>query len=183
MARLKLQMQVSADGFDASGPDDDAAWREIEPYFRDLLDSTDTIVIGRRTAVEFIPYWDEKAANSDDPWHEIAKRIAGAKKVVFSKTLDKSSWNNTDVEKGDLAEEIKRLKREGKKDIVVYGGISFVAALAKERLIDEFHLFVNPIALGKGERIFGRLDSAQKLKLVKSVAYKRGLVLLHYELG
>lgn len=176
-------MQVSVDGFDSSGPSDDAAWQEFDQYSRDLIDSADTIVIGRKTALGFIPYWDEKANNPGDPWHELAKRIAKARKVVFSKTLDGSPWKNTDIETGDLAEGIKRRKRVGKKDIVVYGGISFVAALARERLIDEFHLFVNPIALGKGERIFGRLDSFQELRLVKSIAYKSGVVLLHYELG
>jgi dihydrofolate reductase len=139
MARLKLQMQVSADGFDANGPDDDAAWREIEPYFRELLDGADTIVIGRKTAIEFIPYWDEKAAKPGDPWHEIARRIAAARKVVFSRTLDMSLWNNTELEAGDLAEAIKQRKRRGEKDMIVSGGISFAAALARERLIDEFH--------------------------------------------
>jgi dihydrofolate reductase len=54
--------------------------------------------------------------------------------------------------------------------------------LVKERLIDEFHLFVNPIALGEGERVFGGLGSSQRLKFVKSVAYNSGLVLLNYEL-
>jgi dihydrofolate reductase len=183
MSRLKLQMQVSADGFAASGPNDDAAWGELEPYSRSLLDSADTIVIGRKTAVEFIPYWDDKAAKRDDPWHEIAKRIAGARKVVFSKTLDRSEWRNTDIEKGDLAKAIGRLKSAGKKDIIVYGGISFVSALVKARLIDEFHLFVNPVALGQGDRIFGDLSSAQQLRLVKSIAYKGGVVLMNYELG
>ncbi|WP_162918325.1 dihydrofolate reductase family protein [Taklimakanibacter deserti] len=181
MKRLKLQMQVSADGFDASGPADDKAWSEMEPHSRDLLDGADTIVIGRKTAVDFIPYWDEKATQREDPWHEIARRIAEARKVVFSKTLAKSEWTNTDVENGDLAEAIGRLKSTAGKDIIVYGGVSFVSALVKSRLIDEFHLFVNPIALGAGKSIFAGLDEAQRLRLKKSVAYTSGVVLLNYE--
>lgn len=183
MSRLKLQMQVSVDGFDASGPDDEQAWNEMESHSRDLLDSADTIVIGRKTAVEFIPYWDEKATRRDDPWHEIARRIAAARKIVFSRTLDKSEWPNTDVENGDLAEAIGRLKSKARKDIIVYGGVSFVSALVKARLIDEFHLFVNPITLGAGKSIFAGLGKAQRLSLKKSVAYKSGIVLLNYELA
>lgn len=181
MSRLKLQMQVSVDGFDANGPNEDVDWNEIRAYSRDLLDSSDTIVLGRKTAVEFIPYWDSAAANPDNEWHDVAQRIAAARKVVFSKTLDGSDWNNTDVENGDMAEAIKRLKNGNKKDIVVYGGTSFVSSLIREELIDEFHLFVNPVALGTGNPIFAELRSAQKFRLVKSIAYDCGLVLLNYE--
>lgn len=181
MSRLKLQMQVSVDGLDANGPNDDVDWNEIKAYSRDLLDSSDTIVLGRKTAAEFIPYWDSAAIEPDNAWHDVAQRIAAARKIVFSKTLDRSEWNNTDIENGDLAEAIKRLKSENKKDIVVYGGTSFVSSLIKEGLIDEFHLFVNPIALGTGRPIFAELRSMQKLRLVKSIAYDSGLVLLNYE--
>lgn len=66
-------------------------------------------------------------------------------------------WDNTELPKGDLADEIKKLKDQGGKDIIVYGGNSFVTALIREGLIDEFHLFVNPVALGHGEPIFGGL--------------------------
>ncbi len=182
MGRLKLQMQITVDGFDANGPSDDLAWDEIRDYSRDLFDNADTIVIGRKTAVDFIPYWDTAATQPDGSWYEVAKRIAEARKIVFSRTLDKSEWNNTSIESGDIAKAIERLKATNKKDIIVYGGVSFVASLIKEKLIDEFHLFVNPIALGKGKSIFSGLEDSQRLKLVKSTAYNSGLVLLNYEL-
>lgn len=181
MSRLKLQMKVSVDGLDANDPNETGDWDEIRAYSRDLLDSSDTIILGRKTAAGFIPYWDSTAAKPDNAWHEVAQRIAAARKIVFSKTLDSSDWNNTDIENGDLAEAIKRLKSTNKKDIVVYGGISFVSSLIREGLIDEFHLFVNPVALGTGKPIFSELRSAQKLRLVKSIAYDGGVVLLNYE--
>lgn len=181
MGKLKLQMQVSIDGSDANGPSEDGAWDEIEGYSRDLLDSADTIVLGRKTAVDFIPYWDKAAVQPEGSWHRVAQRISGANKVVFSKTLDKPAWKNTRIENGDLAEGIKRLKATNKKDIVVYGGVSFVTSLVEEGLIDEFHLFVNPVAIGKEESIFGGLGAPQRFKLVKSIAYNSGVVLLHYE--
>ncbi len=182
MGRLKLQMQITVDGFDANGPNDDLAWDEIRDYSRDLFDNADTIVIGRKTATDFIPYWDTAATQPDGSWYEVAKRIAEARKIVFSRTLDKPEWNNASVERGDIVKAIERLKATNKKDIIVYGGVSFVASLIEEKLIDEFHLFVNPIALGKGKSIFSGLAELQRFKLLKSTSYNSGLVLLNYEL-
>jgi dihydrofolate reductase len=187
MRKLHLQMQMSLDGFVSTGPNDEqkwvtGVWNEIETYVVGLLDATDTILIGRKLAVDYIPHWQGVEKQPDDPFHGVAERICQARKVVFTKTLDRSEWQNTDLAKGDLVAEVKNLKAENGKDIVVYGGSSFVSALLKERLVDEFHFFVNPVALGKGVPVFGELESWQTLKLKKSVAYNSGLVLLNYEL-
>jgi dihydrofolate reductase len=182
MSRLKLQMQITADGFDSTGPNDDLAWDEIRNYSRDLFDSADTIVIGRKTATDFIPYWDSAATQPGGSWYEVAKRIAAARKVVFSRTLNKPEWNNTSIESGDVVEAIERLKATNKNDIIVYGGVSFVATLVENKLIDEFHLFVNPIAAGRGKSIFSGLADSQQFKLIGATPYNSGLVLLNYEL-
>jgi dihydrofolate reductase len=192
MRRLKLQMQMSIDGFVSTGPNDEQhwvtwAWEEIRPHVLGLLDSTDTILIGRKLAVDYIPYWQDVNTKPDDPMHEVAQRIVRAKKVVFTKTLDKSDpiaigWDNTELAKGDLAGEIKKLKSQSGKDIIVYGGSSFVSAIIKEGLIDEFHLFVNPVALGHGEPIFNQLENFKPLKLKESIMYDCGIAMLHYEL-
>jgi dihydrofolate reductase len=118
------------------------------------------LLLAGRLRPDFIPYWDTAATQPDGSWYEVAKRIAKARKVVFSRTLDKPEWNNTAIERGDIVEALERLKTTNKNDIIVHGGISFVASLIEEKLIDEFHLFVNPIALGKGKSIFsGVADS------------------------
>jgi dihydrofolate reductase len=104
-------------------------------------------------------------------------------KVVFTKTLNKSTWVNTEIATGDLTDEINKLKRQdGGKDIIVYGGASFDSSLIKAGLIDEFHLFVNPAAIGNGMTIFKDLNEMQKFILVKSLAFDCRIVLLHYEL-
>ena len=113
--------------------------------------------------------------------YEAAKIKAGQKKIVFTKTLDKSVWENTELARGNLSDEIKNLKNQSGKDIIVYGGSSFVADLLIENLIDEFYLFVNPIALGQGIPIFDKLNEWQRLKLVKSKTFECGLILLNYE--
>jgi dihydrofolate reductase len=186
MRKLKLQMQTSLDGFVSTGPNDEQtwvtwAWDEIKQYVLDLLDTSDTIIIGRKLAVDYIPYWQNTLTKPDDPMHEVAERIVSAKKVVFTKTLDKSEWNNTELAKGNLTDEIKKLKSQGGKDIMVYGGSSFVSALIKEGLIDEFHFFVNPVALGKGVPVFGQVNNFQQLKLKKSITYDSGIVMLNYQ--
>ena len=187
MRKLHLQVQISIDGFVSTGPNDEQqwvtwAWAEIRPYVLGLLDATDTILIGRKLAVDYIPYWQDVNTKPDDPMYEAAQRIVRAKKVVFTKTLDKSEWDNTELAKGDLADVIKKLKNQSGKDMIVYGGSSFVSAIIKEGLIDEFHLFVNPVALGHGEPIFDQLENIQQLKLKKSIVYDCGIVLMNYEL-
>ena len=186
MRKLKLQMQISLDGFVSTGPTDEQswvtwAWDEIKQYVIELIDTTDTIVVGRKLAVDYIPYWQDVVTKSDDPMYEVAKRIVSAKKILFTKTLDKSEWNNTELAKGNLADEIKKLKDQNGKDIIVYGGSSFVSALIKEGLIDELHLFVNPVVLGRGVPIFDQLENFHQLRLKKSIVYDCGIVLLNYE--
>lgn len=111
-----------------------------------------------------------------------AQRIVAAKKIIFTKTLVKSEWNNTELAKGNLPDEIKKLKNQKGKDIIVYGGSSFVSSLISEDLVDEFHFFVNPVALGTGIPIFDKLEDLRQLKLKKSIIYNCGIVMQHYEL-
>jgi dihydrofolate reductase len=179
-------MQVSLDGFNSTGPNDEQkwvtwAWDEIKQHVLDLANSADTEIIGRRLAIDYIPYWPDTYTKPEDPMYEIAKIKANQKKVVFTKTLDKSVWDKTELAKGDLKEEVNELKSRNGKDIIVYGGSSFVSALIKEGLIDEFHFFVNPIALGKGVSAFQDLGNWQKLHLKQTITYNSGLVLLHFE--
>lgn len=186
MRKLKLQMQISIDGFVAAGENDEQtwvtwAWDEIKQYVLDLMDTADTILIGRKLAIDYIPYWQETNSKPDDPMIEVAKRIVRAKKIVFTKTLEQSMWDNTELAKGNLVDEINRLKNQNGKDIIVYGGSSFVSALIKDELIDEYHLFLNPVALGSGVPVFNSVNGFRQLKLKRTITYDSGIVLLNYE--
>jgi dihydrofolate reductase len=79
-----------------------------------------------------------------------------------------------------LSDEVKKVKNQEGRDLIVYGGSSFVSSLIEHGLIDEFHFFVNPIAIGKGISAFAQLESWQQLKLVKSLTCDSGLIILHY---
>lgn len=181
MGRLKLQMQVTVDGMNPEGENKELPLDEVREYSLELLRGAETIILGRRTAIDFIPSWDRTAKQPTDPWHEVGKLISDARKVVFSQADDLPDWKNTMVEHGGLADAVRRLKHEAMADIIVYGGVSFVAALVSLHLIDEFHLFVNPVAQGNGRSIFSALDDPQRLELRKAMPLKGGIVLLNYE--
>ena len=138
--------------------------------------------MGRKMVDGFIPYWTEVMNKPDDLWNAFAKKMVEIPKVVFTKTLYKSEWANTDIATGDLKDEITKLKNLDGGDIIVYGGASFDSSLIKEKLIDEFYLFVNPIIIGKGKTIFKSLE-IQRLMLIESKVFDCGLVLLHYEIN
>jgi dihydrofolate reductase len=154
---------------------------ELKQYVTDITEPVDCIILGRKLAEGFIPYWATVAANLDAPELTAGKKFTDTPKVVFTKTLDKSEWDNTILAKGDLVDEITNLKKQDGKDIIAYGGATFVSALIKHRLIDEFHLFINPTAIGNGMTIFKELDSKQDLTLVKSISFDCGIVVLNYE--
>ncbi len=98
-------------------------------------------------------------------------------KVVFSKTVDRINGQDVQVEKGSIVEAVNHLKRQAGKDIIVYGGATFVASLIKNRLIDELNLFVNPVAISSGMQIFGDRTT---LKLTDSTAYADGILVNTY---
>ena len=188
MRKLKLQVQMTVDGYIA-GRNGEMDWTifnwddELNNYVTGITEPVDTIVLGRKLAEGFIPHWAAVAANPDHPEFTSGKEFTDTHKVVFTKTLVKSrsEWDNTVLAKGDLADEITKLKKQDGKDIIAYGGATFVSALIKHGLIDEFHLFINPAAIGSGMTIFRELESKQDLTLVKSTTFDCGIVVLNYE--
>ena len=102
-------------------------------------------------------------------------------KVVFTKTLDESRWANTVLAKGNIVEEVNRLKNQVGKDILVYGGAGFVSSLIKDNLIDEYNFFINPTAIGNGMTIFGKSENkSSSLKLNHSQTYDCEIVVNIY---
>ncbi|MBS1522513.1 MAG: dihydrofolate reductase family protein [Bacteroidetes bacterium] len=186
MKQLKLQVQISVDGFIAgpNGEMDWLAWNATEDfiqYVTELTDSCDTMLLGRKLADGFIPYWTDITTRPKDPQYSFARKMVDMPKIVFSNTLDKSSWDNTQIAKSDSVTEINDLKKQDGKDIVMYGGAEFVTSVIKAGLIDEYHLFVNPAAAGKGMSIFGGLEKPGQLSLIKATPLTNGIVVLCYK--
>ena len=185
MRTLKLQMQLTLDGF-VAGPNGEMDWMtcpwtdDLNNFVGDMVSSLGTIVLGRKLAEGFIPHWAGVAADTNDPEMEAGRLFTDTPKVVFTRTLQEHSWANTELSKGELFDEISRLKAGEGKDIFAYGGGSFVSALIQQGLIDEYYFFINPAAIGEGMPIFKELNGMLKLDLVKSTAFECGVVVLHY---
>ena len=103
------------------------------------------------------------------------------KKVVFSRTLKQASWNNTKLVKGDLAVEMRKMKKETGPDMVILGSGSLISQLTQEGLIDEYQIVMNPIVLGSGRTMFDGVKEKLRLKLTKSRTFGNGNVFLSYE--
>jgi dihydrofolate reductase len=184
MRKLKLQMQMTINGY-VAGPNGESTWMTWNPdaefiaFLNSLIDSSDTLLIGRKMNDGFLKFWENTVNTNPD--HPFAKKIVDIPKVVFSKTLDKSTWNNTTLAKGDLADEIANLKNQKGKDILVFGGAGFVSSLIKEGLIDEYHLIINPTAIGSGMTIFNSLDSVKKFTPIQAKLYPGGKTVLSFK--
>ena len=187
MRKLKLQVQISVDGF-VAGPNGELDWMtfswddESRKYVNAMTDSSDTILLGRKMTDGFVNFWTGIAEKPEHPQYSFARKMVDTPKVVFSRTIKESVWANTIVANGDLVEEVEKLKRQEGKDIIVYGGATFVSNLIKENLIDEFYLAINPAAIGRGLSIFGNLKATLKLKLIQSNVFPSGKVVNQYEL-
>ena len=186
MRKLKLQVQMTVDGF-ISGINGEMDWitfawtDDIIDYVKEITEPVDTIILGRKLAEGFIPHWETVVQDPEHPEYVGGLKYTLTPKIVFSKTLEKSIWNNTEIANGDLVEEIANLKNKTGKDIIVYGGGTFVSALIKNNLIDELHLFVNPTAIGSGMPIFKELSSNQKFGVVGVKSFECGIITLIYK--
>lgn len=184
MRKLKVQMQITIDGFVASsnGRQD---WMVTSGDDKGLdlvvkiADDSGLILMGRKMSGGFLSYWQKKvdSGNKNDPHYELAKRMVDIPKIIFSKTLKSTKGRNARVENGDLKKQVQKLKAEPGKDILVYGGATFVSNLIKAGLVDEFILFVNPVAIGKGMNIF---TDTRKMKLIDSSVLPAGEVVSRY---
>ncbi len=185
MRKLKLQMQMTIDGF-AAGPNGELDWMvqdwddELKKYVDEITEPVDCILLGRKMSEGFITSWASQIANPETA-DAFAHKMVDTPKIVFSKTLESVKWENTELAKGDIVEEVNRLKNQTGRDIIVYGGADFVSSLIKENLIDEYNLFIHPTAIGRGMTIFGKLeDKSASLKLKSSQSYNCGIVVNTY---
>jgi dihydrofolate reductase len=184
MRKLKLQMQMSIDGF-VAGTEGQLDWMSTEmdakqlQLLKDLTESMDTILLGRKMAEGFTTYWESVVNNEpDSPEYFYAKIFVDTPKVVFSRTIKTVNGKNVSIENEDLVKAVNKLKNQKGKDIIVYGGASFVSELIKNKLIDELYLFINPTAIGNGLKIF---NDRFEFKLINSTPCDNGIVINQYK--
>ncbi len=182
MRQVIYSMSVSLDGFIETS-DRSIDWgivdEEIHTFINNQQSAIDTFVFGRRV-YEVMPYWETAGADPSNPPYviEFARIWQRMNKIVFSKTLDRV-LGNAQLNRGNIVDEVVRLKTQPGKDISV-GGATVAAVLSQHGLIDIYQLFVNPIILGSGTPVFGASDHTLNLRLIETHTFRSGVVLLRY---
>jgi len=178
---------VSVDGFFA-GVDGNLDWHNVDDEFNkfvvEQLREFHTILFGRTTYQMFESFWpvalkDQKTSEDN---RKVAQSINDIEKIVFSSTLEKVTWNNSKILKKIDSEEIKKLKQEPGKDMVIFGSGTIVQAMTNLNLIDEYRLMINPVLLGQGKPMFKDMKDKVNLKLRNTKTFKNGNVLICYKI-
>jgi dihydrofolate reductase len=184
MRKVIFMMSVSLDGF-IEGPNRELDWHlvddELHRHFNEQLGPMGAFLNGRVThelMAEFWPMADTDAA-STGPMVEYARIWRDMPKIVYSRTLDRAGWNTT-VVRDVVAEEVMELKAQPGGDLSL-GGADLAAAFMRLDLIDEYRLYVHPVVLGRGNRLFHRSEAAVNLRLAETRTFGNGVVLLRYE--
>jgi dihydrofolate reductase len=192
MSRVVVSTFLSLDGVmqapggsdeDRSGGFEHGGWQM--PYFDEVggqavgqgFATTDGLLLGRKTYEIFAAYWPNQPA--DDPF---AAAMNGMQKYVASRTLQEPlQWSNSTLLKGNVVEEVNKLKEQSGKDLQVIGSGEFAQTLIDNDLVDEYRLMVHPIVLGTGKRLFRDGSKKTALRLVDSTTTTTGVLILTYQ--
>ncbi|HSN73317.1 MAG TPA: dihydrofolate reductase family protein [Steroidobacteraceae bacterium] len=181
MRKLIVWNLVSLDGF-FEGPEPwaidwfDTVWgEELERFSLDQARTADTLLFGRVTYEGMATYWRSATG-------AIADFMNGVEKIVFSRTLSATDWENSRLAVGDAAEEVARFKGEAGRDILVFGSSQLVHTLLEAGLVDEIRLGVTPLILGAGTPLFKPRAERIRIRLLESRPLESGCVILRYDL-
>ena len=180
MRKLTVFNFITLNGF-YKGPNEDISWHkhgeEESAFAAEGSKSGSVLLFGRVTFNMMESYWPTPMAMKDSP--EVAKGMNESEKVVFSRTLDTTSWSNSRIAR-DPVEEVRKMKKEQGKDMTVLGSGTIVTQLAENNLIDTYMFMVDPVVLGAGTPIFQGIKHQPDLKLIDTRKFKSGVVLLTY---
>lgn len=146
---------------------------EHAKYAHDQLFASDALLMGRKVYKDFAASWPSRR-------NEFADRMNGLPKHVVSTTLEEAEWNNSTIIKENVAEEVSRLKEQPGQDILMYGSADLMHTLMEHDLIDEYRIWVHPVVLGSGKRLFRDESETKILRLVDTTTFSSGVVLLSY---
>ena len=184
VGRIVVTEFVSLDGVmeDPGGSEDftHGGWsfaiargEEGDKFKLDEAFSSEALLLGRVTYDGFAEAWPSREG-------EFADKFNSMPKYVVSSTLEDPAWNNSTVLKGDVEEEVAKLRQELDGDIVVHGSARLVQTLVEHDLVDELRLMVYPVVLGSGKRLFGKTSDKKPLRLVDSKVVGDGVAILTY---
>lgn len=185
MRKLILEEWLSLDGYaeDRNGktgfmpPTEANGYSDLDQL--QLMDTLDTILLGRKTYELFAAFWPTATTDKEI----IADKLNSLSRIVFSNTLTEAPWGNwppAQVIKGDAVENIKELKQQPGKNMVIWGSLSLSQSLMQAGLIDEFRIHICPVIIGGGRSLFPGLEQYTNLRLAGSKQYDTGVVRLQY---
>jgi dihydrofolate reductase len=184
MRSLAVFDHVTLDGY-FTGQNNDFSWAhrgKPDPQFDDFVASNAAgggeLLFGRVTYQMMAGYWPTAMARENDP--VVAERMNALPKVVFSRTLERATWSNTQLVKTDLVASVRAMKMAPGDGMVILGSGTLVGQLAAAGLVDEYQLVVHPVALGAGRTLFDGLQRPLGLELTQSRAFPGGKMLLGY---
>ncbi len=184
MRKIIASEFVSADGY-MSGPKEDMGWvmnnfnEEMGKYAGDLMESMDTVLLGRVTYEIMAGAWPNMTEESSPG----ATKMNSVRKVVVSSTLDAAPWGKYEaarIIRNNVEEEIRQLKQMPGRNIVIYGSGTLVHSLTELGLIDEYQLLVHPVLLGGGKLLFRPMRRQIDLKLLRVQSFGNGVNVLYY---
>jgi dihydrofolate reductase len=184
MRKLIVFNNVSVDGYfvdkqgDMSWAHEGAQDPEWNAFVAGNASGGGELLFGRKTYEMMASFWPTPAATQMNA--TVAERMNGISKVVFSRTLDKASWSNTKLVKGDLVAEVRKMKSSPGQGMTILGSGSIVAQLAQAGLVDEFQLVVSPVVLGQGRTLFDGIPEKLRLKPTSARTFGNGKVVLCY---
>jgi dihydrofolate reductase len=185
MRKLAVFNSITLDGY-FTGVNGDMSWAhksdpEWNAFVQGNAKGASEMLFGRVTYDMMAGWWPTPRVIEMAP--AVAQAMNSAPKVVFSRTLDQASWNNTRLVKSDIAEAVRKLKAEPGPEMVIMGSGTIVSQLAEAGLIDEFQVVVNPIVLGEGKSMFEGVRKKLALKRTQARTFENGCVVLWYEPG
>jgi dihydrofolate reductase len=186
MRRLVLFMHTSLDGF-VAGLNGEMDWinvnDEMFEYAGKQTDMTDTALYGGVTYQMMESYWPTAADQLNATKHDIqhSRWYNSVTKIVVSKTLHQDDLVNTEIISDNIVDEIKKIKQQPGKNILIFGSPSIVHQLIQDNLIDDYWLFVNPLLLGTGIPLFKNINHRINLKILENKVFASGVIVLHYE--
>lgn len=187
MRRIVVDCLISLDGYlsDANGQidwftqEEDFNQSEGEAWSLEMLRRADTILFGRVTFEGMAEFWPSEWARKN--MAETAGHLNGTAKIVFSRTLKTTRWENTTILPRPSQEVVLELKRRAGRDMLVLGSSSLVSSLMREGLIDEYRIRIVPVVLGAGRPLFTDQKERHRLRLVSCQVFKNGVIAVHYE--
>jgi len=162
--------------FNPAGDDAEVDQSDVEAALREQSAAADALLLGRVTFEDMRGYWPQQT----DDTTGITDYLDEVSKYVVSSTLQDPDWQHTIVLRGALIDEIRELKAEAGRDIVTTGSIMLVRDLIAADLVDEYRLFMYPVVLGRGRRLFADATEVPKLRLIEVQPFRSCIVLLRY---